>query len=317
MKVMIADDEYFALQGLNLELEQYKDIEVMGLYDNAEVMLRDVQKLSPEVILTDIEMPGINGFQMMERLRTSGSEAKVVFVTAHNHYAVKAFEVNAVDYLIKPVNPERLAKTMDRLRREGSSKHLETNDKKLKIQCFKRFSMRLEDREINTNWRTRKAEELVAFLVCEKGQFVAKDKIAECLWPDLDGEKSLANLYLAYHYIKKQETAMGVTIPIESQRGKMRLQLDQVECDLIQFDLYSQPSKDLHPNKQIEHLEKAVELFQEGLLDENYYSWSNLYQQAYELRLQNILLMLTKHFESLGNFSKSKYYQQKWLLLSL
>lgn len=315
MKVFLADDEYYALQGLKHELEQYEDIEVLGLYDNGADMLEDLERLSPEVIIADIEMPGINGFQVVEHLRRIGLNTRVVFVTAYNHYAVKAFEVNVADYLIKPVKPERLARTLERLRCDRGIRNYRPNSNKLQIQCFKRFSIMSDNNEISGNWRTRKAEELLAYLSCEQGQFVSKDKLAEMLWPDLDGEKSLSNLYLAYHYIKKQEKKLGISIPIESQRGKMRLCIEETDCDLVQFESCVKELQGYSERKQIQRLESACKLYQGELLEENYYPWSLTYQKRYELMLHEVFQTLVKYYEDTGETAKLKYYERQLMTL--
>jgi two-component SAPR family response regulator len=135
-------------------------------------------------------MPGYSGFELFERLIEKGITANIAFVTAYDHYAVKAFEINAIDYILKPAAKKRLIDAIRRIRPESAAK-----PQKVRISCFKHFSITADGREINSGWRTRKAEELIAYLLCERGRFIAKEKIAEDLWPGQNGEKGLANLY--------------------------------------------------------------------------------------------------------------------------
>lgn len=182
MKAVIVDDEYYAIQGLKMELEDIGGIEIAGIYEDGSKMLDEIKEIRPDIIFMDIEMPQLNGFELFEKLADfvgKGCIPNIVFVTAYSHYAVKAFEINAIDYIVKPVTKDRLLKTLERIKSVSIPEEAAT----LQINCFKNFSIMAGGKEINSGWRTRKAEELIAFLISEKGSFVSKDKIVEALWP--------------------------------------------------------------------------------------------------------------------------------------
>lgn len=309
MKAVIVDDEYYALEGLRMELEDIEGIEVAGMYEDGQKMLEEIGGINPDILFLDIEMPKMNGFELLEKLLETGAAPDIVFVTAYSHYAVKAFEINAIDYIVKPVTRNRLLKTLTRIKPET----IQANKQKIKINCFRHFSILAGGKEINSGWRTRKAEELIAYLLCEKGKFVAKEKIAEALWPELDGEKSVSNLYLAYYYIKKQENTKGIKIPIESARGKMRIRLEELDSDLISFDSIVKASSDLNLNipDRIALMETALELYQGALLEDGYYSWVADLQQHFEIAYAELLKVLINYYKKESNIGKLKYYQQR------
>jgi two-component system LytT family response regulator len=113
IKVIIIDDEELAREGLKLMLMEFAHIEIVDLCSNGIDAVKQVTRLKPDVIFLDIKMPHIDGFEVLELL---GEDAPVtIFVTAYDEYAVKAFEANALDYLLKPVNPERLKKSISKL----------------------------------------------------------------------------------------------------------------------------------------------------------------------------------------------------------
>jgi len=311
MKVILVDDEYYALEGLRMELFEIGGIEIAGMYEDGQKFLEDLTNISPDIIFLDIEMPKINGFELLEKMLEKGITTNIVFVTAFDYYAVKAFEINAVDYIVKPVTKARLLKTLERIRLETQESNYKNNNNKIEINCFKRFSIMAEGKEINTGWRTRKAEELIAYLLCEKGKFVSKEKIAEELWPEMDGEKSLSNLYLAYYYIKKQESKTGVKIPIESERGKMRIRLETVECDMLNYDKLVEASKDRNSRNRIYLMEKAAGLYQGSLMEEGYYSWVAGIQQHYDIEYTRLLVDLIDLYKKEKQALKIKYYEEK------
>jgi two-component system LytT family response regulator len=111
-KTLIIDDEQLARQRLIRLLKPYVDIYIIGEAVNGQDGLEKTEKLLPDLIFLDVEMPVFNGFEMLRQL---SHQPKVVFTTAFDHYAIKAFEEETVDYLLKPVEKERLEKTINKL----------------------------------------------------------------------------------------------------------------------------------------------------------------------------------------------------------
>src|SRR5690554_7117348 len=106
MKVMLVDDESAALQVLSSMLSIYEDIEILGSYTNPLDALEASRKAKPDVVFLDIEMGTVNGLETAELFSGQG-EPEIVFITAYSQYAVEAFEVNAMDYLLKPIQERR------------------------------------------------------------------------------------------------------------------------------------------------------------------------------------------------------------------
>lgn len=119
MRALIVDDERLARKELMKLLEDHPMIEVVGEAMNAEEATQLVNDLNPDLLFLDIQMPGKTGFQLLEEL---DSVPLVVFTTAYDEFALKAFEVNALDYLLKPIQPERLAETVSKLAEKERAK---------------------------------------------------------------------------------------------------------------------------------------------------------------------------------------------------
>ena len=117
MKALIIDDERLARKELIKLLDEYKEIEIIGEAVNADDGIEKIKELQPELIFLDVQMPGKTGFEMLEELE---SVPKVIFTTAHDEFALKAFDVNALDYLLKPVQPDRLTESINKLTQEES-----------------------------------------------------------------------------------------------------------------------------------------------------------------------------------------------------
>lgn len=112
MKALIIDDERLARTELRRLLEPFKEIEIVGEAVNADEAIEKIAQLNPELIFLDIQMPGKSGFEMLEEL---DKVPKVIFTTAYDEYALKAFEYNALDYLLKPIEPKRLEEAIRKI----------------------------------------------------------------------------------------------------------------------------------------------------------------------------------------------------------
>ena len=119
MRALIVDDERLARKELMKLLEDHPMIEVVGEAMNAEEANQMINDLNPDLLFLDIQMPGKTGFQLLEEL---DSVPLVVFTTAYDEFAIKAFEVSALDYLLKPIQPERLSETIAKLAEKERAK---------------------------------------------------------------------------------------------------------------------------------------------------------------------------------------------------
>ena len=117
LRVLVADDEQPARNELCFQLGQMADVEVVEQAADGLQAVSLAESLSPDLVLLDVQMPGMTGFEAARRLLERGVTSRIVFVTAYDQYAVEAFEVSAVDYLLKPVEPARLAQSIERVRR--------------------------------------------------------------------------------------------------------------------------------------------------------------------------------------------------------
>ena len=131
MRALIVDDERLARKELIKLLEEHPSIEVVGEAMNADEAEQMINELNPDLLFLDIQMPGRTGFQLLESL---DSAPLVVFTTAYDEFAMKAFEVNALDYLLKPIHPERLSEAVHKINEKEKSRGGRSKDKKLGLE---------------------------------------------------------------------------------------------------------------------------------------------------------------------------------------
>src|SRR5204863_5868674 len=129
LTAIVVDDEQLAREELCYMLEQLGNVEVVAQAGNGLEAVGIVERFGPDVVFLDVQMPGLSGFEVAHRLIQNGSSPNIIFVTAFDKYAIEAFEVNAVDYLLKPVDGTRLERALDKARkRVAAPKELPLND---------------------------------------------------------------------------------------------------------------------------------------------------------------------------------------------
>lgn len=162
MRTLIVDDERLARVKLRNFLERHEDVEVIGECDGGASAITAIERDHPDVVFLDIQMPGIDGLEVVRKLDRL---PQIVFVTAHDRFAVEAFELEAIDYLLKPFDRQRLAQTLERLRRrsaEEATTRLQTLLERFdragtSDQPFERFVVRSNGRMVlidpeDVNW---------------------------------------------------------------------------------------------------------------------------------------------------------------------
>src|SRR5690349_20780269 len=116
LRAVLVDDEQLARDELGYLLGQLGGVEVIGQAGNGVEAISTIDRLRPDVVFLDVQMPGLTGFEVARRMLDTRASSHIVFVTAYDQHAIEAFEVNAVDYLLKPVDPARLTLAVQRTR---------------------------------------------------------------------------------------------------------------------------------------------------------------------------------------------------------
>ncbi|MCH2352724.1 MAG: response regulator [Pseudomonadales bacterium] len=147
IRIVVVDDEEPARNELCFQLKQIDEVDIIGEAADGIQALQLIKSLKPDLALLDIQMPGLTGFEVARELVKKKTESQVVFVTAYDHYAIEAFEINAIDYLLKPVEPLRLQHTLERVRNRQRSDSLDnTGPKPFTAKDLERIGELMEKR---------------------------------------------------------------------------------------------------------------------------------------------------------------------------
>ena len=131
IRTLIVDDEPLAREGIRLHLEEHPDFQVIGECGSGEEAVQKIEAEDPDLVFLDVQMPGLDGFGVLESVGAEQLPA-VVFITAYDQFALRAFEAHALDYLLKPFEAERFAKALDRVRAQLLSRAAAPIDERLR-----------------------------------------------------------------------------------------------------------------------------------------------------------------------------------------
>lgn len=273
LKAVIVDDEQPAINMLKMLLKS-AGVEVVGEYTKSSEVLKQIGRLQPDVVFLDIEMPGIKGIELAEHLLEQIVDTDVVFVTAFRNYAVEAFELNAVDYLLKPALQQNVDRAVARLLKQKSSRpDVKRMNTGIQISCFGKIEVRNSSGDSLVKWRTAKGEELFGYLLYHRGTIVPKGKIIDNLWPECEPEIADNNLHTTVYRLKKTLKESGLNIEIKFSGGGYIMELGRdIYCDADEFEAFIAKGEVL-TKENITGFEKIAALFRGDYLEGKDYSW--------------------------------------------
>ena len=231
MRITIVDDEERARNLLDILLRNlgHQDIHAFG---NAETALSYLKTNPCDVAFLDVEMPGMDGLDLAEELLKLPEPPAVVFETAYPQYAVRAWDSDAVDYLLKPYGQEQVRRALERAVRRNETRK-PAGESRVEIHCFPTFGLWVDG--VPLSFDNRKAKELLAFLVHMQGAWVSTDRIIYALFEDSD-EKNTKNYYrLVLYRLKQILKEIGLEGLVESGYGKARVNSSLFACDYYRY----------------------------------------------------------------------------------
>lgn len=265
IRVVAVDDEMHALERFERIVSENKELELCGLFETGEQILSYLKENQPDAVFLDIEMPGVNGIELAEQILVLNENIDVIFVTAFNQYAVEAFELHAMDYILKPLTEERLSKTVKRLLK---CKRTPVQQSKPFIECLGDFQVFVNGEALV--WKNSKAKEIFAFLVHKKGVPVNWEKVANAVWPDYNSEKAQTNFHATTYLLRKKLAEEGISQILESGRGNYKVVTNQFDCDIYQLEEMVK-SNSLKRKDDFLLIEKFI---QRGYMEESGYEWA-------------------------------------------
>lgn len=276
MRAILIDDETLALDFLENQLNKIGQIDVVEKFNNFDVNNNVDLLKSINVVFLDIEMPGLNGLELADKILEVNAFLTIIFVTAYNEYAVQAFEVNALDYVLKPVQLKRLEKTVARilLQQAQLRDQTEVSEGDFYVNVCGELAFKQSTNNYKVlEWRTTKAKELFLYLLQHHGKTIHKSRLVELLWPDFDQDRAYSQLYTAIYHIRQALRRFHDHFSLQSVQEGYALFIHHVKIDVVEWE---KKINNLPPiNKYtIDDYEKAMELYSGPYLVTYDYLWA-------------------------------------------
>ncbi|MCG5102102.1 response regulator [Oceanobacillus alkalisoli] len=284
MRVVCIDDEQLALRYIERQLAKIAEVEVIGSFVNPLEGKEFILREKPDVVFLDIDMTPVNGMEIAEKILEKLPDVILVFVTAYEAYAVNAFELNATDYIVKPLKFERLELTVNRIKNQLQNQHkrIITYPQSLRIKMTPSLAFETEPDVFEPlPWRTAKTQELFIFLLQNHDVVIEKSAIIELLWDDYDLEKAYSLLYTTIYNIRKQIKPYQKHIMLHNHSYGYLLELTQVEIDYVEWSKAIGALPDLTADT-VGDYERAMEMYAGTYLANYDYTWLEAERQRYE-----------------------------------
>lgn len=307
LRAVIVDDEQLAIDLLKILLEDTGKVKCVGEYCMPPEDAMNIVELQPDVVFLDVEMPGMNGIELAGAILERSADIDIVFVTAFRNYAVEAFELNAIDYLLKPALPETVDRSVSRLlkhrqqRRPSSRLNTETY-----INGFGKFEVRNSLNGNPIKWRTAKVEELFAYLLYHRGTIIRKGEIIDSLWPECEPKTADNHLHMSVYNLKRALKKNNINISVKFSGGGYVMELDPaIDYDVAGFETFTAKRRALAKDN-IGEFEKMVAVYQGDYLEGKDYLWCSPERTRLQKYFSELVKQVARYYIDAANCSKAE-----------
>ncbi|MDF2718521.1 MAG: response regulator receiver and domain protein [Paenibacillus sp.] len=318
IRVVAVDDELPALRRVGKLLQTFEKVTVGGLFGSAHDLLEHVLTV-PEPIdlaLLDMEMPTLHGLELARRLRDVRPEIHIAFLTAYEEFARDAFDVEAIDYLLKPITQQDLERTISRFLKRSSRPVADemSSEQGMRVRCFGPFAVTTDKGEL-VRFRNSKSLELLAYLHHHRGKPVGKSLILDEIWYGRDVDRTQVNLHSTVYQLRKDLEACGIQGVVEQTKtagGSYCLRWSVAFDDVVAFEeeysLYKRTSS-------LTHVMRAIQLYGDGYLAGSGYDWAAPRQVELELCYAELLEAMINVYVRQQRYEIALSPMQKWVRL--
>ncbi len=272
LKVIAVDDERKALDRFERIIEKDERVQVIGTFTTAQDAFEVIKNQSVDIAFLDIEMPLMRGLELGDKLTKENPNIEVVFITAHDQYALDAFQIHATGYLLKPLDKAEVKKQIDYIvRKLGRGTH-EVKSNVFMVRCFGQFiCCPCGNEEDILRWRTSKTEELFALLIHYQGKPMSKEIIMDALWPELNSKSAANNFRVTCTYLRNTFAQRGIKDILLRERDNYMINLKRVSCDALDFTHIA--NKYLFEGMITDDMEQISRLYKGAYMENKAYDW--------------------------------------------
>lgn len=329
MKVLLVDDESAMLLAMKMLLAKMEDVELVGAFQSANAALEFVEEgKEVDLAFLDIELAGDSGLELARRLRMLHAGLDIVFTTSHTDFAMQAYDVYPLDYMVKPILRTRLTQTIARAAaRRSASPAQNDEDTANRLSIIGLGCFEASGRQTGAvKWISRKSMELFAYLLIHQGRSISKMRVLDDLFPEMPFKNAETYLYTAVYQLRKALSEHGCKHMVVSVQEKYRMDADGAHIDFIQFERQVQAFSEINASNAA----AAVQLerkYTGELFDGASFNWAvaererlNLLYESFAKRLAEWLLGQKQYREAstiAGRLARFNAYDEETRLLQM
>ena len=227
MIAIAVDDEVLMLGALVAAVKASPDISEVNPFSSCEDALRFVKDNAVDIAFLDINMRGMGGLALAEKILSACPDCKIVFCTGHEEYAVSAFKLRASGYLMKPISAEEVQAEIDNV------KGIRQREKPLTVKCFGNFEVYAKGEKLT--FKRSKTKELFAFLIDRNGAGVAIAEIGVALWENDEAQKNKNYIHQLFRDLRQTLEAAGVEDIFERNNYFYSVNPEKIDCDYFSY----------------------------------------------------------------------------------
>ncbi len=301
MNAVLIDDEKMVLNYLEELLQDYETINVIGTFTNPHAGKDFIETEAVDIVFLDINMPEYNGMEIAKDIRKTNPDLMIIFVTAHDEYAVDSFEVQATDYVVKPILKERIDKTIARIQTKMADLHKEPA---LIINLFNNIQFNfLNKQPVSIQFNMAKVQQLFLYLLHYQSRLVRKEELIDMLWPNLEERKAFSQLYNAIYMIRKEIAPYEENISITTYSDSYKVELNHTVTDVREFEA-SIPLLPPLTEQSITSYEELLVLYKGNYLEGYDYEWADGERYRLQTLWVNIALDVARWYDEKKEYDK-------------
>ncbi|GAB0170674.1 response regulator [Lysinibacillus sp. CTST325] len=277
IRAVLIDNEPLALHYFQNKLQAFQQIQVIQTFTSVEVFLNELPIIEFDVIFLEARLNELTGLELADMIKTDRPHVSVIFITSYKEFALQAYEIGGLDYVLKPISHARLEKTISRIEHEYSIQQMIKKASKtmLNVQCFNQFAAYSNNSLVA--FKTEKTKELFVYFILHSNIPIHRDYLIEILWPDLDYVRAKSNLHTALSYLRKTLNNIGYANCIIFSNKYYIFEKPNILCDLYDFHRYYEDFTKLE-FPPISLINQCLSIYKNGLLIYDDYEWATAYK---------------------------------------
>lgn len=310
MRTIIVEDEEHSLRLMKRIMSRNKHLNIIGAFTDPKEALKNIMELSPEVIFVDIEMPCMNGIELAREVMKFNDNIQIVFVTAYEKYALEAFQVDAVNYILKPIAEEELDISVSRLLKKYNTEEIKPYDGKNRIISLGGFEVYGNFTDEQIKWPTAKAKELFAYFTYNRGKEIDKWQLCDILWTDSAPKKAEHNLHSTIYRVKTALKNFGIENIVNYEKGKYNIDFENFSCDAWEFPAFIERNPIVN-DENICGYERTMDKYNGKLFGNEDFDWCIELSENLEKRYIDSSKNIAQYYIKKKNYNKAEEYLKK------